>query len=116
MAAAGAEIGSHSATHPDFGQLDASAAREELERSRETIRTRLGFAPKSFAIPLGQSANWTPEAMAEARASGYDLVYAQAEETRSPGTIARTFVTRFDNPHVFDAALNGVFDQWEEWV
>lgn len=116
LAADGAEIGSHSATHPDFGQLDGPAAREELERSRATIEARLGFAPTSFAIPHGQSANWTPVAMSEAMAAGYDLVYAQAEETRSAGTIARTFITRFDNMRVFSAALSGVFDRWEEWA
>lgn len=115
LVADGAEIGSHSATHPDFGQLDGSAAREELERSRAVIEARLGFAPTSFAIPLGQSANWTAVAMREAKAAGYDLVYAQAEETRSAGTIARTFITRFDNIRVFSAALSGVFDRWEEW-
>lgn len=116
LAADGAEIGSHSATHPDFGQLDPDRAREELEGSRDMIRDRLGFAPKTFAIPLGQSANWTPAASDAAREAGYELVYAQAEETRAAGTIPRTFVTRFDNTHVFGAALKGVFDRWEEWV
>ncbi|TPK02259.1 polysaccharide deacetylase family protein [Mesorhizobium sp. B2-5-9] len=115
LVADGAEIGSHSATHPDFGQLDGPAAREELDRSRAMIEARLGFAPTSFAIPLGQSANWTAVAMREAKAAGYDLVYAQAEETRSAGTIARTFITRFDSIRVFSAALSGVFDRWEEW-
>lgn len=115
LAADGAEIGSHSATHPDFGKLDGPDVREELDRSREMIAARLGFAPTSFAIPLGQSANWTPAAMREAKAAGYDLVYAQAEETRSAGTIGRTFITRFDNTRVFSAALSGVFDRWEEW-
>ncbi|MCJ2179799.1 polysaccharide deacetylase family protein [Novosphingobium album (ex Hu et al. 2023)] len=115
LAADGAEIGSHSVTHPDFGQLDGPAARDELERSRDMIKARLGFAPASFAIPLGQSANWTPVAMREAKAAGYDLIYAQAEETRSAGTIARTFITGFDNMRVFSAALSGVFDRWEEW-
>jgi len=115
LAADGAEIGSHSASHPDFGQLDGPSAREELERSHAMIEARLGFAPISFAIPLGQSANWTPTAMREARAAGYDLVYAQAEETRSEDTVGRTFITRFDNMHVFSAALSGVFDRWEEW-
>jgi peptidoglycan/xylan/chitin deacetylase (PgdA/CDA1 family) len=115
LAADGVEIGSHSATHPDFGQLDGPSAREELDRSRAMIEARLGFAPTSFAIPLGQSANWTPVAMREARAAGYDLVYAQAEETRSADTIGRTFITGFDNIRVFSAALSGVFDHWEEW-
>jgi hypothetical protein len=80
------------------------------------IERRLGFAPKTFAIPLGQSMNWTGECAAAARTAGYDIIYAQAEETRPAGTVARTFVTRFDHARIFRALLDGTFDRWEEWV
>jgi peptidoglycan/xylan/chitin deacetylase (PgdA/CDA1 family) len=116
LAAAGTEIGSHSVTHPNFGWLDASATIDELDRSRRTIEARLGITPASFAIPLGQSANWTTQASNAARDAGYTTVYAQAEETRPTGTVARTFVTRWDGDRVFRAALGGAFDRWEEWV
>jgi hypothetical protein len=46
---------------------------------------------------------------------GYEVVYAQAEETRPIGTIPRTFVTRFDGDLIFNALMTGVFDRWEEW-
>ena len=116
LMAAGAEIGSHSVTHPDFRWLSPSEAEDELGRSRRTIEARLGIAPTTFAIPLGQSANWTPANTAAARAAGYSTIFAQAEETRPPGTVARTFVTRWDGDRVFRAALGGAFDRWEEWV
>ena len=115
-AALGAEIGSHSATHPDFGYLSKTQAADELGRSRETIQQRIGLRADTFAIPLGQSRNWTAIASEAAREVGYDLIYAQAEQTRPPGTVARTFVTHFDSPHIFRALLGGVFDRWEEWV
>ena len=109
------ELGSHSVTHPDFGKLDAEQARSELIASRAKIEQRLGFAPPTFAIPLGQSMNWTAHAHQAAQDAGYEVIYAQAEETRFPGTVPRTFVTHFDNDRIFRALLEGAFDRWEEW-
>jgi peptidoglycan/xylan/chitin deacetylase (PgdA/CDA1 family) len=116
LAASGVSIGSHSVTHPDFGRLDADRTVEELAASRAMIERRLGFAPESFAIPLGQSMNWTPFAQRAAQEAGYRTLYAQAEETRPAGTIARTFVTCFDRDPIFRALLRGHFDAWEEWA
>jgi peptidoglycan/xylan/chitin deacetylase (PgdA/CDA1 family) len=112
----GGELGSHSVTHPDFSTVDLARTADELGNSRETIRRRLGFAPDSFAIPFGQSGNWSENAQRCAREAGYEIVYAQAEETRTPGTVARTFVTRFDGKRIFKALLAGKYDRWEEWV
>jgi peptidoglycan/xylan/chitin deacetylase (PgdA/CDA1 family) len=113
---AGAELGSHSVTHPNFGAIDMARTADELGRSREIIRQRIGFAPESFAIPFGQSNNWSAAAHACAREAGYAVIYAQAEETRTPGTVARTFVTKFDGDRIFKALLAGKYDAWEEWV
>jgi len=110
------EIGSHSVTHPDFAKLSASEITRELHASRARIEDCLGFAPASFAIPFGQSMNWTDEAQDLAQLAGYDVIYAQAENTRHPGTVGRTFVTKYDNDRIFRALLNGAFDNWEEWV
>lgn len=115
MRADGVELGSHSATHRDFGEIDVDRARREFEKSRATIEARLGFAPDLFAIPFGQSNNWNAAADAAAREAGYATIYAQAEETRPPGTVARTFITHFDDDRLFKAALRGAYDNWEEW-
>jgi peptidoglycan/xylan/chitin deacetylase (PgdA/CDA1 family) len=116
LASAGAEIGSHYVTHPDFGRISPERAAEELEGSRRSIAARLGLRPESFAIPLGQSANWTPDAARAAQQAGYRIVYAQAVETRPVGTVGRSFVTHFDNDLVFGALLKGAYDAWEEWT
>jgi peptidoglycan/xylan/chitin deacetylase (PgdA/CDA1 family) len=116
LMAQGAEMGSHSATHPDFGRIELARAIDELGGSRDLFEKRLGVAPKEFAIPLGQSGNWKPAAMKAANDAGYTTIYAQAEETRPEGTIARTFVTKFDGDRIFRALLKGKFDYWEEWV
>lgn len=116
LMAQGAQIGSHSVTHPDFASIGQAQMIDELDGSREIIRQRLGFAPSAFAIPYGQSMNWTAAADEIAREVGYETVYAQAEETRPSGTVPRTFVTRFDSDRIFDALLRGAYDRWEEWV
>ena len=100
LMALGAEIGSHSVTHPDFGSIERTRMIDELCGSRDTIEQRLGFAPTAFAIPYGQSMNWPPVAAELARQAGYPNVYAQAEETRPSGTTPRTFVTRFDDDRI----------------
>jgi peptidoglycan/xylan/chitin deacetylase (PgdA/CDA1 family) len=112
----GVEVGSHSATHRNFGCIDEKRARVEFETSRDTIKARLGFTPDFMAIPFGQSANWSDVADRVAREVGFTTIYAQAEETRPPGTIARTFVTRFDDDRIFKALLRGAYDRWEEWT
>ena len=114
LVAGGADLGSHSMTNPDFGPLDEAAAVIELEESRRLIEARLGFAPESFAIPFGQSRNWTDVSARAAAAAGYSRVYAQAEQTRPVDTIARTFVTQVDDTRIFRALLDGAFDAWEE--
>jgi hypothetical protein len=47
---------------------------------------------------------------------GFKTIYSQAEETRPPGTVPRTFVTHFDDDRIFKAALRGAYDRWEEWT
>lgn len=116
MLEAGVELGSHSATHRDFGEIDLERAKGEFELSVRTMEKRLGFTPETFAIPFGQSDNWNAEADKAAREIGFKTIYAQAEETRPPGTVPRTFITHFDEDRVFKAALRGAYDRWEEWT
>ena len=115
-AAAGAQLGSHSVSHPDFAGLSAETAEFELRTSRRTMADRIGVTPSTFAIPLGQSGNWTPRDQTAALTAGYTQIYAQSEARRPKGTVPRTFITRFDSDRIFRAALTGKFDRWEEWV
>jgi peptidoglycan/xylan/chitin deacetylase (PgdA/CDA1 family) len=111
----GVTIASHSVTHSDFSRLAPGEMRQELEESRERLRAVLGIETGEFAIPYGQSANWTPSATRAAAEAGYTTVYAQCVATRPAGTVPRTFVTRIDRPALFRAALSGAYDRWEEW-
>jgi peptidoglycan/xylan/chitin deacetylase (PgdA/CDA1 family) len=111
----GMTLASHSVTHSDFGRLRPGEARRELEVSRERLRRVLGVETSEFAIPLGQSRNWSPAAGLAATKVGYTTVYAQCVNSRPEGTIARTFITRVDRPVLFRAALAGAYDNWQEW-
>lgn len=115
LLATGAEMGSHSATHPQFNDIGVNQMVDELAGSRDLFAKRLGFAPETFAIPFGQSGNWSEDARKLAREAGYSTIYAQAEETRPTDTVARTFVTKYDGDFIFKALLKGKFDTWEEW-
>jgi peptidoglycan/xylan/chitin deacetylase (PgdA/CDA1 family) len=116
LAATGVELGSHSVSHARFGSLPAEEARYELAESRRVIELRTGIHVRAFAIPMGQSKDWSEHAQAAAEAVGYEHVYAQSYEPRPRGTVPRTFIARSDNPRVFKRALEGAFDHWEERV
>lgn len=111
----GMTVASHSVTHPDFARLEPGEVRQELEASREQLRRVLGIETDEFAIPFGQSSNWTQAAGLAAAEAGYTKVYAQCVNGRPSGTIERTFITRIDRPTLFRAALAGAYDSWEEW-
>ena len=114
-AAMGASIGSHSMTHPRFSQISPDAAVYELAESRRVIQSRIGLDTRDFAIPFGQSRDWDRTHTRAAYAAGYDAIFAQSQARRPVGTVGRTFITRFDGDRIFQAALEGRFDTWEEW-
>lgn len=111
----GFRVASHSVSHRDFAGLSTGEMRRELEESRERLRVVLGVETDEFAIPYGQSANWSPIQTQAATEAGYTTLYAQCVATRPAGTVARTFISRIDRPALFRAALSGAFDGWEEW-
>lgn len=115
LMAQGAEIGSHSLSHSDFGAMSPDRFEDELGTSRQIIQDRLGCTAETFAIPLGQARHWTAAAGEAAFKAGYTNVYSQSEQTRPAGTIPRTFVTQYDSDYVFQALLRGAYDQWDEW-
>jgi peptidoglycan/xylan/chitin deacetylase (PgdA/CDA1 family) len=115
LQAAGVAVASHSANHKNFGLLGAGEALRELADSRERLEAMLDVEVREFAIPFGQSQNWTAAAGRAATEAGYTTVYAQSVNNRPVGTVPRTFITRIDRPKIFRAALAGAYDGWEEW-
>lgn len=53
LAAAGAEIGAHTTTHPYLDELDRASAMVEIRGGRDALEQELGQVVKSFAYPHG---------------------------------------------------------------
>lgn len=112
----GMTVGSHSVSHSRLSGLTTEAVADELGCSRRVIETHLGVTPAEFAFPVGRQADWHPAATEAARRAGYEFVYAACEHRRPEGTVPRTMVTSWDGDRLFRAALEGRFDDWEEWL
>lgn len=63
MAERGIEIGCHSWTHPDFGQLSEQDLAHEIEESRRALQDWTGQPIDYFAFPYGQPHNITQAAI-----------------------------------------------------
>lgn len=76
-AAAGMDVGSHSASHPRFSRLSEAEARSEFERSRDALGRLTGKPVRHFACPWGvAAADFSPDRdPGLARACGYETFY-----------------------------------------
>ena len=53
LARDGFDLGAHTRSHPRLGRIDPSRLADEIVGSSEAIRTRIGYAPTTFAYPYG---------------------------------------------------------------
>ncbi len=60
------EIGAHTMTHPHLSRLDADAAREEINRSKEVLERIVGQPLRSFCYPYGDHSDETKRLVREA--------------------------------------------------
>jgi peptidoglycan/xylan/chitin deacetylase (PgdA/CDA1 family) len=73
----GLDIGSHTRTHADIGQVtDSQQLHAELAGSRRELMNLLGVSIDHFAFPFGQVANITSASLQVARNAGYKTVAA----------------------------------------
>ncbi len=95
MVGEGAEIGSHTLTHPHLDQLDDERLAHELAESRAQLVRRLGVC-ETLAYPFGECNERVVEA---ARSAGYSFAFSlpQGPESRfGPLRIPRLNVDRRD--------------------
>jgi peptidoglycan/xylan/chitin deacetylase (PgdA/CDA1 family) len=50
----GHDVGLHGHRHPNYAALSRTEAEEDFAKSVESLRSRLGISPRSFAYPFGQ--------------------------------------------------------------
>ena len=71
LAAAGFEIGSHSATHAMLTDVSPAGLRREIAESKRALEDMLGLPIRHFSCPGGR---WTRRAALVARDAGYDTM------------------------------------------
>lgn len=108
LAAAGAEVGGHSHTHPQLDQLGDEALRFELARCREILTAELGAPPESFAYPYGYSSR---RVRGEVRGAGFGQSLAVgnglAMRRQGPYALRRVTVRRSTGTDEFARLLLG---------
>lgn len=97
LAAAGMEIGSHSATHPRLVGLDAGQLAAEVSESRERLSELVGTPVRGFAYPYG---SMDAAARGAVHAAGYEYACAVRTPMAELGLMAlpRIYVGQRDGP------------------
>ena len=86
MAAAGIEIGVHTRTHCDLGQIDnAEMLHKEVVVAGQELAAALGRPVRYFAFPYGQYANLNQLAFQTARQAGYEAICSAYGGYNFPG-------------------------------
>ena len=86
LAQAGIEIGAHSRTHPDFGQItDRATLHDELVAARDDLARAIRQPIHYFAFPFGCPQNLSVEAFELAREAGYEGVLSAYGGYNFPG-------------------------------
>jgi len=67
----GFEVGAHTRTHVDLGQVDAPQAQEEILGARLELETQLAAPVESFAYPYGRPHHLTDANRERVRAAGF---------------------------------------------
>ena len=107
-------IGAHTHTHPILTHLPVDKVEEELVRSMELFRSRLGVSPKHFAYPRAEMNERVDEVVRQHYESavvggGYRATSLAFDRYRIP----RIPIRRSDGFTFFKAKLNG-WMQYEE--
>jgi peptidoglycan/xylan/chitin deacetylase (PgdA/CDA1 family) len=101
-------LGAHTHAHTDLDRLDASRTAEELDRSGDLFRRRLGIVPRHFAYPR---ARWGQAAEQAVRARYATAVVGGGRQAVplgfDPWRIPRVPVRRSDGWRFFRAKVAG---------
>ena len=86
LANQGVEIGAHTRTHADIGQiLDSERLHDEIVTARDELENLIEQPVRYFAFPYGQHANMSGAAFELARDSGYEAVCSAYGGYNFPG-------------------------------
>ena len=99
---AGMDVGSHTQTHADLRELDATAALKQIKQSKAELEEALGFEVRHFCYPYG---TYLPEHTSMVSEAGY-VTATTTQRGRvasgdNPMTLRRIMIARATNPVTF---------------
>lgn len=106
--AAGVEIGAHTVTHPDLSLVAAAGCRHEIGASRQALQEITQTEVRTFAYPYF---HYGPDALAAARAAGFDAAVAGRTFDWKPFELPRTLITGKDGLASFALKILGHYDR-----
>ena len=121
LARAGIDIGAHTRTHADLGQIDdPQRLHEELVVARDELEQMCGATVRYFAFPFGLKRNLNPAAFWLARQAGYHGVCSAYGGFNFPGEDAFHLqrvhgddqMARFKNLALFDPWRQGRIERY----
>jgi peptidoglycan/xylan/chitin deacetylase (PgdA/CDA1 family) len=110
MAEGGMAIASHTHTHRLLGHLPYAEQYEELERSRDTLRERLGVETRTVAYPVGKRRHFNDDTRRALRELGYRLGFSHYNgwnpRPADPYDVRRVRIEPQVSPEVLEAAVS----------
>jgi|1186.fasta_scaffold152520_2 peptidoglycan/xylan/chitin deacetylase (PgdA/CDA1 family) len=106
----GIDIGAHTRTHPDLGNVSGDAATVEIQGSRIALEDRLGEPIELFAYPYGGPGNMAAANIDRVRAAGFRCCCScyggLTERGADPFHLRRIAITPwYASPHQFGLEL-----------
>jgi peptidoglycan/xylan/chitin deacetylase (PgdA/CDA1 family) len=110
-------FGSHTVTHPQLHDCDASTIKREIADSKQTIEQKLGCAVQSFAYPYAfpeADASFKQRLREDLRDAGYEngvcTTVGRSGTASDPFFLKRLPVNSDDDSRLFRAKLAGSYD------
>jgi len=99
---------SHTVSHPRLASLERDVVRDELTQSKRALESLVAEPVTMLALPYG---SFSTPVLEEARAAGYDRVFANVPVTRGAGDglVGRINVTPADWPLEFRLKARGAY-------
>ncbi len=114
MAAAGAELGAHTVSHPILSTLEPAAQEREIRGSRRRIAEAAGVEPLTFAYPNGSARDYDRHTVEIAGRAGFRAACTTRRGSNRPGAPRleqRRIGIGADPLFVVEARLAGLFDE-----
>ncbi|MGF1469602.1 MAG: polysaccharide deacetylase family protein [Sandaracinaceae bacterium] len=109
-------VGSHSHTHRSLGLMDPAEARDEAQRSKDTLEAELGEPVVTFAYPFGTYSDFSPVTERALADAGYTICFNSIHGAIRPGmdpiSLPRVKVEGGEALWMFHLTRQGAMDPW----